>query len=135
MIRVLPGMQAAFVDIGLERAAFLYVGDVREESDSINKRVEAAEHSEDEQLPELTENEEKPKIQELLQQGQSILVQVAKDPVGTKGARVTTHVSLAGRKIVYLPTLAHIGISRKSKTKMRGKDLSRKLKLPISRVE
>ena len=110
VIRVLPGMQAAFVDIGLERAAFLYVGDVREESDSISKRVEATEHSEDEQLPEI---EEKPKIQELLQQGQSILVQVAKDPVGTKGARITTHISLAGRKIVYLPTLNHIGISRK----------------------
>ncbi len=114
VIRVLPGMQAAFVDIGLERAAFLYVGDVRDENDSINKRVEAAEHSEDEQLPEISEEaENKPKIQELLRQGQSILVQVAKDPVGTKGARVTTHISLAGRKIVYLPTLLHVGISRK----------------------
>lgn len=113
VIRVLPGMQAAFVDIGLERAAFLYVGDVREESDSINKRVEATEHSEDEQLPDISETEDKPKIQELLQQGQSVLVQVAKDPVGTKGARVTTHISLAGRKIVYLPTLNHVGISRK----------------------
>ncbi len=113
VIRVLPGMQAAFVDIGLERAAFLYVGDVLDESDSINKRVEATENSEDEQLPELTEPVDKPKIQELLQQGQSILVQVAKDPVGTKGARVTTHISLAGRKIVYLPTLNHVGISRK----------------------
>ena len=113
VIRVLPGMQAAFVDIGLERAAFLYVGDVREESDSINKRVEATEHSEDEQLPEIIETADKPKIQELLREGQSILVQVAKDPVGTKGARITTHVSLAGRKIVYLPTLNHIGISRK----------------------
>jgi ribonuclease G len=113
VIRVLPGMQAAFVDIGLERAAFLYVGDVREESDSINKRVEATENSEDEQLPEIVEGSDKRKIQELLQQGQSILVQVAKDPVGTKGARITTHISLAGRKIVYLPTLSHIGISRK----------------------
>ncbi|MCB0350184.1 MAG: Rne/Rng family ribonuclease [Bdellovibrionales bacterium] len=113
VIRVLPGMQAAFVDIGLERAAFLYVGDVREEGDSINKRVEAAERSEDEQLPDIVAPEDKPKIQELLREGQSILVQVAKDPVGTKGARITTHVSLAGRKIVYLPTLTHIGISRK----------------------
>jgi len=113
VIRVLPGMQAAFVDIGLDRAAFLYVGDVFGESDSINKRVEAAERSEDEQLPEIIESHDKPKIQELLQQGQSILVQVSKDPVGTKGARVTTHISLAGRKIVYLPTVNHIGISRK----------------------
>jgi len=113
VIRVLPGMQAAFVDIGLERAAFLYVGDVREENDSINKRVEATEHSEDEQLPDIIASDDKPKIQELLKQGQSILVQVAKDPVGTKGARITTHISLAGRKIVYLPTLTHVGISRK----------------------
>ena len=113
VIRVLPGMQAAFVDIGLDRAAFLYVGDVFGESDSINKRVEASERSEDEQLPEIAESQDKPKIQELLQQGQSILVQVAKDPVGTKGARITTHISLAGRKIVYLPTVSHIGISRK----------------------
>jgi ribonuclease G len=112
VIRVLPGMQAAFVDIGLERAAFLYVGDVREESDLINKRVEESEGSQDEELPEIVP-QEKPKIQELLQQGQSILVQVAKDPVGTKGARITTHISLAGRKIVYLPTLSHVGISRK----------------------
>ncbi len=113
VIRVLPGMQAAFVDIGLSQAAFLYVGDVLGESDSINKRVEAAERSEDEQLPEIVESQDKPKIQELLQQGQSILVQVSKDPVGTKGARITTHISLAGRKVVYLPTVNHIGISRK----------------------
>ncbi|MEM7646375.1 MAG: Rne/Rng family ribonuclease [Pseudomonadota bacterium] len=127
VIRVLPGMQAAFVDIGLERAAFLYVGDVREENDSINKRVEATEHSEDEQLPEIIESEDKPKIQELLQQGQSILVQVAKDPVGTKGARVTTHVSLAGRKIVYLPTLTHVGISRKIETEEERERLKKEI--------
>lgn len=127
VIRVLPGMQAAFVDIGLERAAFLYVGDVREESDSINKRVEATEHSEDEQLPEISESANKPKIQELLQQGQSILVQVAKDPVGTKGARITTHISLAGRKIVYLPTLNHIGISRKIENEAERERLKSKI--------
>ena len=130
VIRVLPGMQAAFVDIGLERAAFLYVGDVRDESESINKRVEATEHSEDEQLPDL-EDTEKPKIQELLQQGQFILVQVAKDPVGTKGARVTTHISLAGRKIVYLPTLKHIGISRK----IESEDERERLKREIENAE
>lgn len=127
VIRVLPGMQAAFVDIGLERAAFLYVGDVHDENDSINKRIEATEHSEDEQLPEIAEATEKPKIQELLQQGQSILVQVAKDPVGTKGARVTTHISLAGRKIVYLPTLKHIGISRKIENEEERDRLKKKI--------
>ena len=118
VIRVLPGMQAAFIDIGLERAAFLYVGDVREESDSIQQRVQAEQEGVDEELPDIIEEEDKPKIQELLQQGQSVLVQVAKDPVGTKGARITTHISLAGRKVVYLPTLDHIGISRKIEEEM-----------------
>jgi ribonuclease G len=133
VIRVLPGMQAAFVDIGLERAAFLYVGDVREENDSINKRVEAAEHSEDEQLPDILNSDDKPKIQELLRQGQSVLVQVAKDPVGTKGARVTTHISLAGRKIVYLPTLTHVGISRKIEDSQERDRLKKEIEL--SQVE
>ncbi len=104
VVRVLPGMQAAFVDIGLERAAFLYVGDVREE-DFIYE-------SEDE-LSNVWLNKEKPKIQELLTEGQSIMVQVSKDPIGTKGARITTHISLASRRIVYLPTPSHFGISRK----------------------
>lgn len=114
VIRVLPGMQAAFVDIGLERAAFLYVGDIHDEIDSVGKRLAATEEEdEEEDLPATIEAENRPKIQELLREGQSILVQVAKDPVGTKGARLTTHVSLPGRKVVYLPTLNHIGISRK----------------------
>ncbi len=127
VIRVLPGMQAAFVDIGLERAAFLYVGDVREEKDSINKVMGGDDPVEDENLPEIIDSSEKPKIQELLQQGQTVLVQVAKDPVGTKGARITTHISLAGRKIVYLPTLNHVGISRK----IENEDERDRLKLDI----
>jgi len=110
VIRVLPGMQAAFVDIGLERAAFLYVGDVRDELHPYKHPVAVGETKDDDELPEVIESSQKPKIQELLREGQSILVQVAKDPVGTKGARLTTHVSLAGRKIVYLPTLQHTGI-------------------------
>lgn len=105
VVRVLPGMQAAFVDIGLERAAFLYVGDVREE-DFVFDPTE-------EELSNVWVNKEKPKIQELLTEGQMILVQVSKDPIGSKGARITTHISLASRRIVYLPTLSHFGISRK----------------------
>jgi len=112
VIRVLPGMQAAFVDIGLERAAFLYVGDVHNEAVASQHQVVTKENDDDE-FSELFETEENPKIQELLREGQSILVQVAKDPVGTKGARITTHISLAGRKIVFLPTLDHVGVSRK----------------------
>lgn len=119
VIRVLPGMQAAFVDIGLDRAAFLYVGDIREDVDS-----DAYPFSEiDRDEPLSTSDEEGPNherivanktpIQDLLKEGQSILVQVAKDPLGTKGARLTTHVSLPGRFVVYLPTIRHLGISRR----------------------
>ena len=121
VIRVLPGMQAAFVDIGLEKAAFLYVGDIRENMDSdeypfsdIDREEPLLEVEEDEkEQPQVRQNIIKTPIQDLLKEGQSILVQVAKDPLGTKGARLTTHVSLPGRFIVYLPTVRHLGISRR----------------------
>jgi ribonuclease G len=115
VIRVLPGMQAAFVDIGLEKAAFLYVGDIREDLDESFADP-------DRDGPLIGEEEEplvatpKTPIQDLLSEGQYILVQVAKDPIGTKGARLTTHISLPGRFIVYLPTVRHLGISRRIET-------------------
>lgn len=121
--RVLPGMQAAFVDIGLDRAGFLYVGDVRSDIDSSrNFLLEDDEHSSssDEEAVLLEDNrggaapeEERVFIQDILREGQHLMVQVAKDPLGTKGARVTTHISLPGRNIVYMPTLEHLGISRR----------------------
>ncbi len=95
---VLPGMQAAFVDIGLERNAFLYAGDVVLSDDS---------DDEIEQVPESRN------IRDLLKPGQTIMVQVAKDPVGTKGARVTTHITLAGRSLVLMPTVDYVGVSRR----------------------
>ena len=124
VVRVLPGMQAAFVNIGLERAAFLYVGDVIDELGSGDVFV----YGENEDEPEKDEKgspgaeksstreeraRERPLIQDLLKEGQSLLVQVAKDPLGTKGARITTHLSLPGRNVVYMPTLRHIGVSRR----------------------
>lgn len=92
VVRVLPGMQSAFVDIGLERTGFLHVADLFEA------------HSED--------GETKP-IENVLHEGQALMVQVAKDPIGTKGARLTTTISLAGRKLVYLPRDPHIGVSQR----------------------
>lgn len=89
--RVLPGMQSAFVDIGLDRAAFLHVGDI----------VEAR-----------CDNCPRP-IEKVLHEGQSILVQVIKDPIGAKGARLSTQISMAGRFLVYLPQETRIGISQK----------------------
>lgn len=119
VIRVLPGMQAAFVDIGLDKAAFLYVGDIRADLDSGSypfsdiDREEPLLEVEEEKETHISSSSIKTPIQDLIKEGQSILVQVAKDPLGTKGARLTTHVSLPGRFIVYLPTVRHLGISRR----------------------
>ncbi|MFO7542368.1 MAG: ribonuclease G [Thiobacillus sp.] len=92
VVRVLPGMQSAFVDIGLERAAFLHVADIWVER-----------HGSEPDRP----------IEQILQEGQSLMVQVIKDPIGTKGARLSTQISFAGRYLVYLPQETHIGISQK----------------------
>ena len=94
--RILPGMQAAFVDIGLERASFLHASDVRH-----GLRSDGAEPA----TP--------PGINELLHDSQEVVVQVVKDPLGTKGARVTTHITLPARYLVYMPYSRHIGISQK----------------------
>lgn len=118
VIRVLPGMQAAFVDIGLDRAGFLYVGDIREDVDSdeypsASESVKESVESEEDGSIQAPAPAIQTPIQELLHEGQFILVQVAKDPIGTKGARITTHVSLPGRYVVYMPTVKHLGISRR----------------------
>jgi ribonuclease G len=127
VVRVLPGMQAAFVDIGTDRAAFLYVSDVLNEhfsfdlddgfgpdagteSDGGNGRP-TREASPRANPHRRRRGEER--IEDLLTTGQSILVQVSKDPIGTKGARVTGHISLPGRHLVFMPTINHIGISRR----------------------
>jgi ribonuclease G len=115
VVRVLPGMQAAFVDLGLPRAGFLYAGDIY--PDFVHS-LDTHEH----QDPELTVSKAGPRsqprqghppIQDLIKEGQEILVQVAKDPIGTKGARITTHITLPGRYIVFMPTVDHVGISRR----------------------
>jgi ribonuclease G len=98
---VLPGMQAAFVDIGLDRNAFLYVDDA-----TAYKNVQR----------EPDEPIERPRFQsirDLLRPRQEIVVQVTKEPIGSKGARVITHVSLPGRYLVLMPTVEYIGISRR----------------------
>ena len=100
--RVLPGMQSAFIEVGLERAAFLHVADIWE--------YRQAQHS-----PEATP---KP-IEKLLHEGQPLIVQVIKDPIGTKGARLSTQISIAGRLLVFLPQDNHIGVSQKIPTAQR----------------
>jgi ribonuclease G len=106
--RVLPGMQAAFVDVGLERDAFLYVADV---AATEPPELDAELHNDD--LPEPAVVVGGPSIDALLKAGQELLVQVTKDPLPNKGARVTTHVTLPGRFLVLLPSVGHLGVSRR----------------------
>jgi len=90
--RVLPGMQSAFIDIGMERSAFLHVADIWENSNNGDPA--------------------KP-IEKILSEGQNLLVQVIKEPIGSKGARLSTQLSIAGRLLVYLPQESHIGVSQR----------------------
>lgn len=108
--RVLPGMQSAFVDIGLERAAFLFGGDI---APSKPADLAAMTLGDDSEEPTRSRQNADFRIDELVQEGQEIVVQVAKDSIGTKGARVTTYLSLPGRFVVLMPNMRHIGISRK----------------------
>ncbi|MGB0679353.1 MAG: Rne/Rng family ribonuclease [Polyangiales bacterium] len=111
--RVLPGMQAAFVDIGLDRAAFLHVEDVINMQDP-DKLAEDNEGSEEESESQKHRRvSRRTPIREVLKEGQRIVVQVSKGPIGTKGARVTSHVSLPGRYVVYAPTVDHVGVSKR----------------------
>jgi ribonuclease G len=142
--KVLPGMQSAFVDLGLERDGFLYVSDVV----ATSEEFERLETDDDEIAPGSTvvgteaagsarpvagdsrrsgpsgppngrggrrdrERGPEPKIEELLKEGQEIVVQVAKEPIGTKGARLTSHATMPGRFLVFMPTVDHVGVSRK----------------------
>jgi len=102
--RVLPGIQAAFVEVGLPRAAFLYGGDVRQTPRTAPEGMK---------LPEGEKVDARRPIQETLFEGQKVVVQVAKDPIGTKGARITGYLSLPGRFLVFLPGVDHVGVSRR----------------------
>jgi ribonuclease G len=108
--RVLPGMQAAFVSIGLDRDAFLYVEDVAPRAPEFDFG-DATEPAPAE--PSGSRSEERPRIDDLLKEGQEVVVQVTKDPMGGKGPRVTAGISLPGRALVYLPSVREIGISRR----------------------
>jgi ribonuclease G len=161
--KVLPGMQSAFVDLGLERDAFLYVSDVispTEEAlededepaaaspapaeagegngngDDIGNRLpEASPKAADsgsqprERKPRERDRAPDAKIEDLLKEREEIVVQVVKEPLGTKGARITSHLSLPGRFLVYMPTVDHIGVSRK----IESRDERRRLRGVVQR--
>ena len=126
VLRVLPGMQAAFVDIGTDKAAFLYVADVRGAPEDIKSLFvdeddEASRKSDDDKSRDA-------RIEDLLRPGQEVIVQVAKAPIGTKGSRSTSYISLPGRNLVFMPTVDHVGISRRiGSEKMCIRDRSRTL--------
>ena len=131
--KVLPGMQSSFIDLGLERDGFLYVAEVidtveeferLEAGDEENARdtKETKDTREGEpraagavegRVPSGAEGRPQPRIEDLLKEGQEILVQVVKEPLGTKGARLTSHVTMPGRFLVFMPTVDHVGVSRK----------------------
>lgn len=119
VVRVLPGMQAAFINIGLERTGFLYVDDVYLSQNEFDSTIMGREHEMDRSsfpaiLPENDLRRTKGmNIEDLLKEGQDIIVQVSKDPIGSKGARLTCHITLPGRNLVFIPLTEHIGISRK----------------------
>jgi ribonuclease G len=117
VVRVLPGMQSAFVDIGLERAAFLHVADIWE-----------ARSQEGNSAPLLP-------IEKLLFDGQTVTVQVIKDPLGTKGARLSTQISIAGRMLVYLPQDSHIGISQRIENEAEREQLRERVQKLIGNEE
>ena len=110
VVRVLPGMQSAFIDIGLERAAFLHIADIW-----------------DARAPEGNATTPLTPIEKLLYDGQAVTVQVIKDPIGTKGARLSTQISIAGRMLVYLPQDSHIGISQKIENEQEREALRNKV--------
>src|SRR5262245_20901928 len=106
--RVLPGMQAAFVDIGLERAGFLYVGDYRSDLDDEDDDDNGGGGNRSRRR-----SGAPPQIEDVLAEGREVVVQVSKEPLGTKGARITSRISLPGRHLVLMPWVSRVGVSRR----------------------
>ncbi len=139
VMQVLPGIQASFIDIGWEKSAFLYAGDFYEidaldydffepaEGEPATGEQPENENADNKAHPKRKKPKKKrtelPDIDKLIKKNQEILVQVAKEPIKTKGARVTSHISLPGRFLVYMPTSSSIGISRKIKSDKEKKKL------------
>ena len=131
--KVLPGMQAAFVDIGLDKAAFLHVSDLSLDSEPGDTLVDADEDDDkDADMLRPRRQISKP-IEQLLSEGQELMVQISKGPIGTKGPRVTTYVSFPGRYLVFMPNVEHIGVSRRiarDEERARLKDIMKRVRHP-----
>ncbi len=139
VVRVLPGMQAAFVEIGIERTGFLYVDDVHTSMSELEKLdsiiPESTGHCHASPLAPIPADSLDPRtpgtnIDDLLKEGQDILVQISKEPIGSKGARLTCHITLPCRNLVFMPLTDHIGISRK----IEDEEIRDKLKHKIEKL-
>ncbi|NLC58473.1 MAG: hypothetical protein GX774_16690, partial [Armatimonadetes bacterium] len=135
VVNVLPGMDAAFVDIGLEKNAFLYVGDILPVTEEEAEATEPGELAEEAVTPPPPtsgrRNGRRQGIRDVAKVGQQLLMQVVKAPRGTKGARVSTRISLPGRYLVLMPDTDHVGVSRKIEDEAereRLKELARQVK-------
>ncbi len=137
---VLPGMQAAFVDIGLQKDAFLYAGDYTTNLGDFARVMLTGSDEEGEadvDVEELEPRRDASPIEELLHKGENVLVQASKESLGTKGARITSFISLPGRYLVYMPQARHIGVSRRirdERERDRLRAVLRALSLPSARV-
>ena len=132
VVKVLPGMQAAFVDIGLERAAFMHVSDLSMGTEPGDTLVDSEDDEKGPDIPRPRRQTARP-IEQLLAEGQELLVQISKGPIGTKGPRVTTYVSLPGRFLVFMPNVDHIGVSRRianDEERARLKEIIRRIRKP-----
>ncbi len=132
VVKVLPGMQAAFVDIGLGRAAFMHVSDLSVGTEPGDILVDSDEDEKGPEFPRPRRQTVLP-IQELLEEDQELIVQISKGPIGTKGPRVTSYCSLPGRFLVFMPNVDHIGISRRiaeDDERSRLKDIMKRIREP-----
>lgn len=134
VVKVLPGMQAAFVDIGLEKAAFMHVSDLSLDNEPGDTLLDSDDDDKGPEMPRPRRQSSKP-IEQLLDEGQELMVQISKGPIGTKGPRVTTYVSLPGRYLVFMPNVEHIGVSRripKDEERARLKEIMKRIRHPNS---
>ncbi len=132
VLKVLPGMQASFIDIGQERAAFIHASDLCTDTELGDTLVEGEVDDKIPDMPRPRRQTIRP-IETLLSEGQELMVQIAKGPIGTKGPRVTTYISLPGRYLVFMPGVDHVGVSRRiarDEERSRLKEIVKRLRQP-----
>jgi ribonuclease G len=132
VVKVLPGMQAAFIDIGMDKAAFMHVSDLSLETEAGDTLMDSEDDDKGGEMPKPRRQSAQP-IEALLKEGQELMVQISKGPIGTKGPRVTTYVSLPGRYLVFMPGVEQVGVSRRiprDEERARLKEIVKRIRRP-----